>query len=81
MGVLPTMVVILRRKFPSERSPKGPQKCTIVDDCVHIAESGLSGITKPRFCQTYVLQFGAFHENDGNHENHEDNSDSHKEGG
>ena len=24
-----------------------------------------------RFCQTYVLQFGAFHENDGNHENDE----------
>ena len=26
-----------------------------------------SGISKPRFCQTYVLQFGAFHENGGNH--------------
>ena len=43
-----------------------------------------SGISKPRFYQTYVLQFGAFHENDGNHENDEndeDNSDSHKQGG
>ena len=32
----------------------------------------------------YVLQFGAFHENDGHHENDEndeDNSDSHKQGG
>ena len=43
----------------------------------------VSGISKPRFCQTYVLQFGAFHENDGNEndENDEDNSDSHKQGG
>ena len=44
----------------------------------------LLGISKPRFCQTYVLQFGAFHENDGNHENGENdkgNSDSHKQGG
>ena len=41
----------------------------------------LSGTSKPRFCQTYVLQLGAFHENDGNHENDEDNSDSHKQGG
>ena len=43
-----------------------------------------SGISKPRFCQTYVLQFGACPENDGNHENDgndEDNSDSHKQGG
>ena len=39
-----------------------------------------SGISKPRFCQTYVLQSGAFHENDGNHENDKDNSDSHKQG-
>ena len=39
-----------------------------------------SGISKPRFCQTYVLQSGAFHENDRNHENDEDNSDSHKQG-
>ena len=44
----------------------------------------LSGISKPRFCQAYVLQFGAFHEDDGNHENDEndeDNSNSHKQGG
>ena len=44
----------------------------------------IGGISKPRFCQTYVLQFGAFHEKDGNHEddeNYEDNSDSHKQGG
>ena len=40
-----TIVVILRRNFPLERSPKGPQKCTIIDDCVQIAESGL----KPPF--------------------------------
>ena len=33
------------------------------------------------FSQTYVLQFGAFHENDRNHENDKDNSDSHKQGG
>ena len=42
-----------------------------------------SGISKPRFCQTYVLQFGAFHENDENHENDKndkDKSDSHKQG-
>ena len=38
---LPTIVVILRRKFPSERGPKRPQKCTIVNDCAQIAESGL----------------------------------------
>ena len=31
--------------FPLERGPKGPQKCTIVDDCAQIAESGL----KPPF--------------------------------
>ena len=42
---LPTIVVILRRKFPLERRPKRPQKCTIVDDCAQIAESGL----KPPF--------------------------------
>ena len=43
---LPTIVVIfLRRKFPLERGPKRPQKCTIVDDCAQIAESGL----KPPF--------------------------------
>ena len=42
---LPTIVVILQQKFPLERGPKGPQKCTIVDDCVQIAESGL----KPSF--------------------------------
>ena len=45
------------------------------------SSSHISGISKPRFCQTYGLQFGAFHENDGNHENDEDNSDSHKQGG
>ena len=28
-----------------ERGPKAPQKCTIVDDCVQVAESGL----KPPF--------------------------------
>ena len=38
---LPTIVVILRRKFLLDRGPKGPQKCTIVDDCAQIAESGL----------------------------------------
>ena len=32
-------------KFPLERGPKRPQKCTIVDDCAQIAESGL----KPPF--------------------------------
>ena len=42
---LPTIVVILRRKFPLERGPKRPQKCTSVDDCAQIAESGL----KPPF--------------------------------
>ena len=42
---LPTIVVILRRKFPLERGPKGPQKCTIVDDCARITKSGL----KPPF--------------------------------
>ena len=31
--------------FPYERGPKRPQKCTIVDDCAQIAESGL----KPPF--------------------------------
>ena len=42
------------------------------------------GPDRARFCQTYVLQSGAFHENDGNHENDEndeDNSDSHKQVG
>ena len=34
-------------KFPLERGPKGPQKCTIVDDCAQIAESGL----KPQFAK------------------------------
>ena len=29
---LPTIVVILQRKFPLERGPKRPQKCTIVDN-------------------------------------------------
>ena len=27
----------------------------------------VSGISKPRFCKTYVLQFGALHENNGKH--------------
>ena len=31
----------LQRNFPLERSPKGPQKRTIVDDCAQIAERGL----------------------------------------
>ena len=38
-------------------------------------------MSRPRFSKTYVLQFGAFHEDDGafheNDENDEDNSDSH----
>ena len=34
-----------RRKFPLERGPQGPQKCTFADDCAQIAESGL----KPPF--------------------------------
>ena len=39
---LPTIVVILRRNLAQkERGPKRPQKCTIVDDCAQIAESGL----------------------------------------
>ena len=38
---LPLIVAILRRKFPLERGSKRPQKCTIVDDCAQIAESGL----------------------------------------
>ena len=42
---LPTILSILRRKFPLERGPKGPRKCTTVDDCAQIAESGL----KPPF--------------------------------
>ena len=42
---LPTVVVILRRKFSLERGPKWPQKYTIVDGCAQIAESGL----KPPF--------------------------------
>ena len=42
---LPTIVVILRPEFPLKRGPKRPQKCTIVDDCARIAESGL----KPPF--------------------------------
>ena len=38
---LPKIAVILRRKFPLERGgPQGPQKRTIVDDCVQIAQSG-----------------------------------------
>ena len=41
----PTIDVILRRKFPLERGPNGPQKRTIVDNCAQIAESGL----KPPF--------------------------------
>ena len=32
---LPTIVVILRRKFPLKKRPRSPQKCSIIDDCVH----------------------------------------------
>ena len=39
------LLPFLRRKFPSERGPKGPQKCTILDGCAQIAESDL----KPAF--------------------------------
>ena len=39
------IVVILWRKFPLKRGQKRSQKCTIVDDCAQIAESGL----KPPF--------------------------------
>ena len=46
----PTIVAILRRKFPLERGPKRPQKCTIVDDFVQTAESGL----KPPFESPHV---------------------------
>ena len=55
---LPTIVVILRRKFSLERGPKRPQKCTIVDDCVQIAESGL----KPPFESPHLdfPEFSAF---------------------
>ena len=35
------IVVILRRKFPCGKGPERPQRCTIVDDCAQIAESGL----------------------------------------
>ena len=42
---LTTIVVILWGKFPLERGPKRPQKCTIVDDCAQTAERGL----KPPF--------------------------------
>ena len=38
---LPTIVVILRRKFPLERGPNGPQKCTIVGECAQIEVSDL----------------------------------------
>ena len=55
---LPTIVVILRRKFLWERGAKGPQKCTIVDDCAQIAESGL----KPPF-ESPRLDFPEFLEN------------------
>ena len=44
---LPPIVVILLRKFPLERGPKRPHKCTIVGDCVQIAESGF----KPPFAK------------------------------
>ena len=37
---LPTIVVILWRKFPLERGPKRPQKCTIMDDCARMAGCG-----------------------------------------
>ena len=42
---LPSIVATLRQKFPLEIGLKGLQKCTIVDDCAQIAESGL----EPRF--------------------------------
>ena len=42
---------------------------------------GTTAISTPMFCHTYVLQPGVFHENDGNHDNDEDNSDSHEQGG
>ena len=38
------------------------------------------GISKPMFCQTYVLESVGFHKHDGNHEIDEDNSDSQKKG-
>ena len=53
---LPTIVVILRRKFPLERGPKRPQKCTIVDDCVH----RLSRFVLPVLCRMtpkFLLKF------------------------
>ena len=37
----PRLSTILWRKFPLKGGPKRPQKCTIVDDCAQIAESGL----------------------------------------
>ena len=43
---LPMIVVILRRKFPLERGLKRPQKCTIVDDCARIVESGLNRLSR-----------------------------------
>ena len=46
----PTIVAILQRKFLLERRPKEPRKCTIVDDCAQIAESGL----KPPFESPHV---------------------------
>ena len=42
---LSTIAYDCRTKVPLRKVPKGPQKCTIVDDCAQIAESGL----KPPF--------------------------------
>ena len=39
---LPTIVIILRRKFPLEKGTRMPQMCTIADDCAQIADSGLT---------------------------------------
>ena len=50
---LPTIVVILWRKFPLGRGPQKPQKCTIVDDFVRkLRESGL----KPQLLSTSDFQ-------------------------
>ena len=44
---LPTIVIILRRRFTSHKGPEGlrPQKCTIADDYARVAACGL----KPPF--------------------------------
>ena len=38
-------------KVPCRKGPKRPQKCTIVDDCAQIAESGLKPPFEPPFRQ------------------------------